>query len=283
MHRFSSFISMSSTAQRVEEDHHLSFQRKHFTLIELLVVVAIIAILAAMLLPALNKARETAKGTSCMNNLRQMGTAQAAYSGDYQDWIVPTLSSWLDSKYSTTQSCWFSLLSGFGDKSPALTPGYGPYFPGNYARTRGTFVCPSESVGFGQASDGKFQYTHYISNVYLTGNHFDRTTSYRFMRRLNCLTNPSKAHIYADSYTINGNRMDSFSRMAFRHGSKEPRSHVNSGDASIGQKGKGQLVYMDGHTGNTTYAQMYTWSADHTVHELFTSRATLCRGFDTYK
>jgi len=57
-------------------------QKQKFTLIELLIVIAIIAILSAMLLPALNKARETAKSTTCLNNLKQSGTGLLYYAAD---------------------------------------------------------------------------------------------------------------------------------------------------------------------------------------------------------
>ena len=64
-------------------------KRNWFTLIELLIVIAIIAILAAMLLPALNKARETGRTAACKNNQRQLGQFYAFYSNDYKEYVYP--------------------------------------------------------------------------------------------------------------------------------------------------------------------------------------------------
>ena len=66
------------------------FHRKRFTLIELLVVIAIIAILAGMLLPALNQARESGRSSRCVNNLKQITTAFMLYCNSNDDWMVVT-------------------------------------------------------------------------------------------------------------------------------------------------------------------------------------------------
>ena len=68
----------------------------NFTLIELLIVVAIIAILAGMLLPALNTARNKAKAIKCSGNLKQFGYAEMQYENDFSH-KIPTLMKWLKS------------------------------------------------------------------------------------------------------------------------------------------------------------------------------------------
>lgn len=72
--------------------------RRAFTLIELLVVVAVIAILASLLLPALAKAKTKAQGVFCMNNTHQLMVGYLMYAPDYQD-IVPSACSWIDNTW----------------------------------------------------------------------------------------------------------------------------------------------------------------------------------------
>jgi prepilin-type N-terminal cleavage/methylation domain-containing protein/prepilin-type processing-associated H-X9-DG protein len=79
------------TARQSEPRRHTGGGSGGFTLVELLVVVGIIALLIAILLPALSKAREHANRVKCLSNLRQLSMGQAMYIAEWRGWAVPAI------------------------------------------------------------------------------------------------------------------------------------------------------------------------------------------------
>jgi len=109
------------------------FTPRAFTLVELLVVIGIIAVLIAVLLPTLQRARAQAQQTACLSNLRQLGTIVQIYAVDYKDQIPIG--------YSNGQP-WTGY---YGCQSWATFPVLGRLWAGGYLKAPQTFYCPSQT------------------------------------------------------------------------------------------------------------------------------------------
>ena len=176
-------------------------QSKKFTLIELLVVIAIIAILAGMLLPALNNARNTAKISACVNNEKQMGLSFASYEADHRR-LPPSMIAPQDDDYYKAEA-WSTLL--FGQK---MSNGKWSNKPADWK----IMECPGDrfSGASGVPKQSYWACRQTLGYLQKDGNYYnDSNEAYRSMRGLlhKGFKSPSKILLITD-YSQSGARAD---------------------------------------------------------------------------
>ena len=152
-----------------------------FTLIELLVVIAIIAILAAILLPALNSARERGRSASCINNLKQFGSAVLFYADANDDYIPPS--------QNPDGNTWRYFLEKI------VYPSQNGYTGGEL------FLCPSFAAWSAADTDRKYSYG-YNSSAYHDSNKGASADRWGTFRKITKIARVTERPLMVDFYPL---------------------------------------------------------------------------------